>query len=472
MSFPYKNPQGGLRVGTPWKVDLDSVVGSNYSVYNIGGYMEVYTLDDLNFITSGTSSGLVNYSVEIQYRFLLIKDRYQLYLDYVTLWSDGISSGRRRLGMLVYVHETQKTYQYTIPNYGDLWSAATASGAIEEGDSTTPEYTVYNRVPDSPAGSPNAAGQALIEAWTGSTIEGVDGVSRDDARWRIFWGTDWQVTGGTVIYNSTGDLNLYSNYFTGNPVTISGLTTITGGTYLSGSSTLRLVNNLGDNIDITGIAADTNTFVTGGTYSSGTTTLTLTRNDGYDIDVTGFSASGLVSVSANTGLGIENDVLYTTYNTLLDSSLAMSQTIGGLDAGTTVAELSGDTFVKLFNDLLFPTVEPTYTEPSINLIGLSSQYKQPGDTLSINVYGKAVKNDAGDYTEIRIRTGTTSASVDVVVDSSPSTNTETDIASQFGFTDPNNPNSGFTSSSLVYTLTIPEPTGINATSTVRYDAGR
>jgi hypothetical protein len=465
MSFPYKNPQGGLRVGTPWKVDLDSVVGSNYSVYNIGGYMEVYTIDDLNFITSGTSSGLVNYSgntIPISFN----KRPVPTLSDYVTLWSDGISSGRRRLGMLVYVHETQKTYQYTIPNYDDLWTAATASGAIEEGDQSTPEYTVYNRVPNSPAGSPDAAGQALIEAWTGSTVEGVNGVSRDDARWRIFWGTDWQVTGGTVTYNNTGDLNLYSNYFTGSPVTISGLTTITGGTYLSGSSTLRLVNNLGDNIDITGIAADTNTFVTGGTYSSGTTTLTLTRNDGFNIDVTGFTASGFISVSANTGLGIENDVLYTTYNTLLDPSLSMAETIGGLDAGTTVADLSGDTFVSLFNDLLFPTVNPTYTIPTISIGGVSSSTREVGTTLSLSITASATKNDAGDFTQLRVlRDGSA-----LVTDTTMTISSASDVPDQFGYSNPNNPNSGFTLNSSPYSesYTVPSPVGSSTSTSTQY----
>jgi hypothetical protein len=42
----------------------------------------------------------------------------------LNLNNDGISSGRRRLGMLVFVQENLTTYQYTIPNYNSLWNIA------------------------------------------------------------------------------------------------------------------------------------------------------------------------------------------------------------------------------------------------------------------------------------------------------------------------------------------------------------
>ena len=44
-NFIYKNPLGGIQVETPWTVtSLESTYGVNYSVYNIGGYMEVSPL--------------------------------------------------------------------------------------------------------------------------------------------------------------------------------------------------------------------------------------------------------------------------------------------------------------------------------------------------------------------------------------------------------------------------------------------
>jgi len=214
--------------------------------------MEVYTLNDLGYDTYGATGNIQNSGNTIPIQFY--KRPVSVITDRVTLWSDAISSGRRRLGMLVYVHETETTYQYVIPNYDTLWDNAVADGCISTGATS---FTVSNRV----GGVETASGQALIEAWTGSTIEGQNGVTRNNARWRVFWGTDWQITGGT---------------------------------YNSGTGTLSLDNNTGGTINVTGFTSGggSDTYVTGGTYSSGTTTLTLTRNDGNTVDVTGFTSGG------------------------------------------------------------------------------------------------------------------------------------------------------------------------------------
>ena len=60
----------------------------------------------------------------------------------------------------------------------------------------------------------------------------------------------------------------------------------------------------------------------------------------------------------------------------------MDADVGGIEAGTTVADLTGKTMVDLFNDLLFPTVLPTYTTPSITTSGISSQTLEVGTTES------------------------------------------------------------------------------------------
>jgi hypothetical protein len=93
--------------------------------------------------------------------------------------------------MLAYVHETNLTYQFQIDDYNTLWNNASAAGAITNTGDTF--FTVVNKL----GGSPVLAGQNLIDAWTGSTIEGVSGVTRNDDRWRIFYGTDTRITGGT-----------------------------------------------------------------------------------------------------------------------------------------------------------------------------------------------------------------------------------------------------------------------------------
>lgn len=244
MAFTYKNPISDSQLNTVESVSRDKAFGTNFSVLQVGGYMEVYTLDDLKFTVEGTGPiELSGNTIPVRYS----KRTLPFLNDTLTLNSDNISSGRRRLGMLVYVHETQKTYQYTIPNFETLWDGASGSTTEDQyGTSITTSTT---------------GGTAFINAWLDNTIEGVSGVTRDNARWKVFYGTDWQITGGT---------------------------------YNSGTGTLSLENNTGGTINVTGFTTGggSDTYVTGGTYSSGTTTLTLTRNDGNTVDVTGFTSGG------------------------------------------------------------------------------------------------------------------------------------------------------------------------------------
>ena len=297
-NYEYRNPIVGSFVTAPNSIQsLEDFYGSNFSVYNIGGYMEVWSLSDLDFITNG-QTGNIRYSGNT-IPVLFNKASTSNLPDSVVLYNDGISSGRRRIGMLVYVHETQTTYQYQIDSnnsadsYENMWSAATAVPNIVD-FSSAEQITVKNRTGFfQPI---TQVGQDLIDAWTGSTVEGVNGVSRDDAKWRIFWGTDWQVTGGTVDYNSTGDLRLSSN--SGNTVTISGLTTITGGTYLSGTSTLELYNNLGDTVSVTGFTGGGGT--SGSSGSSGTSGESGTSGSSGSSGTSGESGTSGSSGSSGT----------------------------------------------------------------------------------------------------------------------------------------------------------------------------
>ena len=188
------------------------------------------------------------------------------------------------------------------------------------------------------------------------------------------------------------------------------------------NQTLTLQTNSGGTITITGL---TDTYITGGTYNQEESTLELTNNYGEKIEITGFSQS--VSVSANTGLGVEDMTLYTTYNTLLDPSLEMGETIGGLSGGTSVSELSGKTFVTVFDELLFPTLQPTYTIPTISLSN-NSQTLEIGSTYDETLTITAKKNDAGDFVYLEIlRNG------DIVDNTSePDKTSTTNIPSQYG----------------------------------------
>jgi uncharacterized membrane protein YgcG len=205
MSFPYKNPLSSVQLTGPQSVSRTSVFGTNFSVNNVGGYMEVYNLSDLNYSTYG-ETGLINLSantIPVQYTVGGL-------FNSLTLNSDNISSGRRRLGMLVYVNETNQVYQYTIPNYTELWSSLSGLTGISAITQTEYSTVVNTRSPQ---------GAQFVNAWLNSSIEGVDGVEKENARWQKFYGTDTFITGGT-FYSATTTLDLVQN--NGETISISG----------------------------------------------------------------------------------------------------------------------------------------------------------------------------------------------------------------------------------------------------------
>lgn len=61
------------------------------------------------------------------------------------------------------------------------------------------------------------------------------------------------------------------------------------------------------------------------------------------------------------GLKVYNS-LVRKYDTKIDEKLAMPNDVGGIKKGTTAGVLSGKTFVQIFDDLLFPTIEPVSTD--------------------------------------------------------------------------------------------------------------
>ena len=179
MSFNYKNPTSDTFVNGPFSVDRISNTGVSFSVDMVGGYMEVWNLSDLNWTIptdiydGGGEVVFTGNTIPISF----ICGGYVPFnppvINQLNLYNDGISSGRRRLGMLVFVQETQETYQFQIPNYNSLWNIAVADGDVTELEFG---YQVVNI---------GAGGTELMNAWTGSTIEGVD-ADYLTARWRIF----------------------------------------------------------------------------------------------------------------------------------------------------------------------------------------------------------------------------------------------------------------------------------------------
>lgn len=65
--------------------------------------------------------------------------------------------------------------------------------------------------------------------------------------------------------------------------------------------------------------------------------------------------------------GTEKTVKTGKYESAMDDSLATVEDLGGIPAGTTAEELKAKTISQILDDLLFPTVQPTKTDPTATL---------------------------------------------------------------------------------------------------------
>ena len=274
MAEPFKLPISPEQLNGIQSVSRTEVFGTNYSVLGIGGYMEVYNISDLTFeIPSGVTGTISLSSNTIPINF--IKGSGSAYSpDILVMGSDNLSSGRRRLGMLAYVYETDQIYQYRIDNYDTLWAAAT--GATGVGGDTVVMSDFGTTVKNN-----SVAGQNFINAWTANTIEDVSGETSSTSVWKKLvtggGGGVSGITGGTY-YPSTLTLDLES---TGTTISITDVTGlyISGGSYSSGSSTLDLYNSTGGTVSITGITSSSN--FTGLTQMIESTRTGLTPTIGY-----------------------------------------------------------------------------------------------------------------------------------------------------------------------------------------------
>lgn len=259
----YKNPISPIQIPATYSVGREKPFGTNFSVLGVGGYMEVYNLSDLNFTIPTGQTGNVEFTGNTIPIHFKKGNGSPFSFDVLTLNSDNISSGRRRLGMLVYVYETKKIYQYTIDNYDSLWSGAT--GATGPGGNTVVISDFGTTVKNN-----SVAGQDFINAWTASTIEGVDGYTNLNATWR-----ELKTGGGSGT--TIGDyLPLSGGTVTGDTIFQSGLSanTISATTYFNLPNTIYT----GDGVLVSNRTVDLDTYTLN--FSSTTDPNTLVLNSG------------------------------------------------------------------------------------------------------------------------------------------------------------------------------------------------
>ena len=145
------------------------------------------------------------------------------------------------------------------------------------------------------------------------------------------------------------------------------------------------------------------------TLNSTNNCLTIHYTSGDTTDVALAKASevldGLMSKEDKAKL----DSLSGNYSSSLSSTVSTVEKLGGIAAGTTVAQLTGKSYNEIFDTLIFPTVNPTFTNPSASIslksysniqeIGAvapsTANFNVSFNAGAINLAGKKQNNRAG-----------------------------------------------------------------------------
>lgn len=110
-----------------------------------------------------------------------------------------------------------------------------------------------------------------------------------------------------------------------------------------------------DHLDKLYFATDTHELLVNGTsYSGGVSAVSI---EGTTLKIT------MVDGSSKT----VNLAEILKYKSALTDDIATVNALGGIPAGTTVAQLKNKTFSQLFDELIFPTVNPTFENPTASL---------------------------------------------------------------------------------------------------------
>jgi len=145
-----------------------------------------------------------------------------------------------------------------------------------------------------------------------------------------------------------------------------------------------------------------------------------------------------VTVVANNGLAIDgSDVLSTIYDTTISDGVT-SVAVGGATAQD-ASEWRTKNIVQVLDAILFPDIAPTYTIPTITITSSITGTREIGETITPLLTANGVKNDANTYTQIAFRRGTTTINTNTALSVANIAN----VADQFGYSNPNNPNQRF-----------------------------
>lgn len=94
----------------------------------------------------------------------------------------------------------------------------------------------------------------------------------------------------------------------------------------------------------------------------------------------------------NINIEIPEDVDEEYTSVISDKTLTTPNAVGGIAKGTKISDLEGKTFSEMFDDLLFPTVNPTFSNPSASI-----SFKSYSSTQKVGANGPTASNFTTGY---------------------------------------------------------------------------
>ena len=229
-------------------------------------------------------------------------------------------------------------------------------------------------------------------------------------------------TGGGKMIIGTG-LNNDVVFATGGLNTTNEVMRVTSANTVVIKSPIATTNTTTGALQVTGGISTQNDVQASNVYSQGTNLLNYAN-----------------TISTNT-VSLQSNVVYllgntspNLYNTSISSSVN-SIAVGGAPVQN-AAVWRTYTMVQVVDAILFPTLGPTYTIPTITLSANNTGTLEIGQTINQALTVTGTKNDAGAFTQLRINRNT----INLTTNTSPTIAPVGNIAAQYGYSDPNNQN--------------------------------
>lgn len=161
------------------------------------------------------------------------------------------------------------------------------------------------------------------------------------------------------------------------------------GVYIDASGTFQQMGyTIGKSVPSNAVFTDTNTKVTavGNHYTPvEDESVAIAAPEGEVVIGLKRDAAGHVVGVTSTPMSSGGSGVYES--NIEDKTLAMPNAVGGIAKDTTIASLEGKTYNEMFDDLLFPTVNPTFTAPSATI-----KFKNYSSTQEVGAAGPTTSN--------------------------------------------------------------------------------